>query len=140
ELSFTGPAPPVEVGVVLPEPLGFVLPVVVVVPDGRAAVDPPQSALAASPPHLMLICCVNGSLLRKRLKPSSWPDCGAGRTPGSFTPSPVLADAEVEPTAVAASAPVAPVAPVAVAAVVVAAGEALALDWWSIFSVRGPWK
>jgi len=88
----------------------------------------------------MLICCVNGSLLRKRLKPSSWPDCGAGRTPGSLTPSPVLADAEVEPTAVAASAPVAPVAPVAVAAVVVAAGEALALDWWSIFSVRGPWK
>src|SRR5207237_5970603 len=67
----------------------------------------------------------------------SWPDWGATATPGSLRPSAVVA-AGVPEVALA------PVAAGVVTAGVVAAGvvsdEALAFDWWSIFSVRGTWN
>src|SRR5207253_2859593 len=110
ELGFTAVTPvPLAGGVAVFDELGLVD---VPLPEGEVVPEPdvPQPPLEpVSPAHLMLICCVNGSLLRKRLKASSWPDCGAGRTPGSFTPSPPA----VEPAAaVAASAPLAPGVPV----------------------------
>jgi hypothetical protein len=114
DVGFTAVTPePVLPGVVGFEVFGLVVGALPLGGDFAPEVE------QASPAHSVLICWENGSLLRKRLKPSSCPDCGAGSTPGSLRPSP--------PEAEAASAPPAPVVPVAVA-VVVAGGEALALD------------
>src|SRR3954468_11970659 len=130
-------------GWVTPPPLGPVAPVAPVAPPEFAGPDPvevlPEPALQSPPwpvAQSSLSCCANGSLLRKRLNASSWPDCGEIAVPGSVRPSAevaagVPADAVAPPTGVAAG---------VVGAGAACEADAVALDGCRSLSVRGSWK
>ena len=126
----------------VPPPADVVVGVPVVAPDEPAAgADVPHVGVAQA-----WTCCLNGSLLWKRSKVTSWPDDGGRGTLGSLTPSEDVAvegpagapdeDPAVEPPSrvggARAGEPV---------AVVLAGVDGVAvLGPFNIFIVRGTWK
>src|SRR5207253_9196828 len=86
-------------------------------------------------------CWEDGSFGRNRVDGGRWPDCGAGTTSGSLTPSEETLDA-VDPVALPPPSEGGAIGPVAVAPVVAVGvvSAAFAFDWWSIFIVRGTWN
>ena len=106
----------------VPSVFGFAAVVPVPPLDGQAdwSFEPPP--LAA---QFVLICCANGSFVRKRLNASSWPEPTEVSSLGSVIPSADVPDAVrvplAPPSVGGATVPVAPIAGV------VAAGSDVAL-------------